>query len=268
LSADLVLGQQVFTSNASGATSATMNTPWDVVLDTASDRLYVTDSGNFRVLEFTDVSTASSGASAANIIGGAMGTTATTFLSPEGVTFTSAIAGAINKGIFVADRGNNRVNFYDLSTGIVAGHGAAACYGHRVGVAGDVTSMCAVGTVNDGGTLATNGEFSLSGPRGVHVSTAKKYLYVADTGNNRVAVYDLTSAVNMPSNVNVTTSSSAFHSIGGQSMIDSNGTTVTTAIPAALKSPSGIFRLAPASSSAVLYVVDPGWHRVGVYEVP
>ncbi|MBI4889183.1 MAG: hypothetical protein HY821_01075, partial [Acidobacteria bacterium] len=99
--ASLVLGQPDDISSGFGASEAQMNLPLGVSVDT-DDRLYVSDTGNNRILIFGRISTQSDGAAAALVLPvGAQGVT------PISVTVSSATG-----QIWVSDFRSNRVLRY------------------------------------------------------------------------------------------------------------------------------------------------------------
>ena len=177
---DVVLGQSDSFStqaNQGGAASAsTLKLP--TYLATDGTRLAVADTGNHRVLIWSTVPTVT-GTAASVILGqsSASGTlpnagggpSATTFHSPEGIAI------AADK-LFVADRDNNRVLIFDgLST--LSGFDLAK----KVLGQADFEKNKA----NRGITVTRE---TLRGPRAVLVGGGR--LYVADTGNHRVLVWD------------------------------------------------------------------------------
>src|SRR5207248_2880500 len=84
---------------------------------------------------------------------------------PRGVAFDP-----LNKRLFVADSGNNRIMVFDL-------------------IAGATNHMMAtyvLGQSTWGQTAASLSQTGLSNPRGLSYDPTGKHLFVADTGNNRV----------------------------------------------------------------------------------
>jgi uncharacterized protein (TIGR03437 family) len=93
--AQVVLGQQNFESTAPSSTQAGLNGPRALAVDT-SDRLYVADRNNNRIVVYSNT---------AQIANGATGTTVSSSLSaPEGVAVSSATG-----EIWVASSGNNNI---------------------------------------------------------------------------------------------------------------------------------------------------------------
>jgi DNA-binding beta-propeller fold protein YncE len=177
---DVVLGQaDIFSTQANQGGSAgasTLNLP--TYLATDGTRLAVADTGNHRVLIWATVPT-TTGTAASVILGqssasgalpnggGAPG--ARTFHSPEGL----AIAG---DKLFVADRDNHRALIFD-------GFSALAGFDAADVVLGQTDFQKSA--PNRGGAVARE---TLRGPRAVLVGAGR--LYVADTGNHRVLVWD------------------------------------------------------------------------------
>jgi sugar lactone lactonase YvrE len=122
-SPDRVFGQADFTTNTGGNTAAQLSSPYSVMVD-SSDRLWVADYNNNRVVFFNNISSKSNGASADGVIGQAAfgvstsGTTNSKFSAPEGLTVSS------DGTLFVADANNHRVLRFDNAA--TSGNGAAA----------------------------------------------------------------------------------------------------------------------------------------------
>lgn len=181
--ADIVIGQTDFVSsavNAGGAESAsTLDSPEGLATD-SSGNLFVADTNNNRVLEFSNPAAACSSYPCANpapaaLVFGTCGDfttngcapntiSASTLLAPSAVTFDPA------GDLFIADSGDNRVLEFAPSFG-------AQPQAIRVfGQSGNFTNQ----QCDAGGISAT----SLCEPEGVAADSAGN-LFVADTGNNR-----------------------------------------------------------------------------------
>jgi sugar lactone lactonase YvrE len=104
--ASLVLGQPNFVGTVGGTNATSLDFPNATAFDARGD-LWVSDSGNNRVLEFLppfhDGMKASLVLGQPNFTARTPGTTASTFDDPAGLAFTASGA------LFVADRFNNRV---------------------------------------------------------------------------------------------------------------------------------------------------------------
>jgi len=270
MTADLVLGQANFTASSSGAANTEMSGPSGVAYDTTANRLFVTDTGNNRVQVFTSI-TASGAAAFTSIYLNGGASPRNDFNAPTGIAYTAGVVGVVNQGLFIADTGNHRVRYIDISTGLVATNYTAkedGYYGQRgISLAdmGDVTS--ANGVTND---LTVEGAYSMLSPEGVFFDETKSYLYVADTGNKRVVVYDLTVATNQPANAAFFSTSANSHVMGATNQLGFLPPLIgtRTAFSAGLSGPVGIFRLPVTGGTNLLYIADKVWHRVGVYEVP
>lgn len=94
--ANLVFGQSDFFSSGAGNDDSHMNAPRHIAVD-SDDRLYITDTGNSRLLIFDHAPTAGPGAHAALSLGG--------FASPRGI-FVNNVTGEI----WVADSAANSVS--------------------------------------------------------------------------------------------------------------------------------------------------------------
>jgi DNA-binding beta-propeller fold protein YncE len=113
---DYVLGQPDFTTSAPGTTQSTLNNPNGIAYDPDSNKLFVADTNNNRIMVF-DVSSISNGENAVNVLGqpdfttSAPGTTQSTLNYPSGLAYDSK-----SNKVFVEDTNNNRVMvFGDLS---------------------------------------------------------------------------------------------------------------------------------------------------------
>jgi uncharacterized protein (TIGR03437 family) len=102
--AAIVLGQTDFVSIGSGSTLATLSGPRHIASD-SSDRLYVCDTNNNRVLVFTNASKSPSGASAALSLPG--------ISQPEGIAVSSATGES-----WITNTGGNQVLRYPEFTAL------------------------------------------------------------------------------------------------------------------------------------------------------
>jgi hypothetical protein len=167
---DIVLGQSSFTTataNAGGVSASTMSGPADVFCD--GTRLFVADSGNNRVLEWTSLPTTSGQAAnvvigQANMTSNSSGTTAATLTTPKGVWSTGSV-------LFVADYGNSRVLKYNT---IPSSNGASA------------NIVMGQSNMTSGSTSCAAG--GMSYPSAINVIGSK--LLVADTQNRRVLIWN------------------------------------------------------------------------------
>jgi DNA-binding beta-propeller fold protein YncE len=174
-SADFVLGQPDFSSKQEGSGENGMMQPSGIAIDSKRNRLFVSDSGNNRVLVYTNVTPQ-------NLV---KGLTPTFVLGQEDFSETDpetasarmknphGLAVSMFGDLYVADTGNNRVLRFDLERALTSGQFAETVLGQK--------------TFTDsfrGTTLS-----SLSAPRDITIDLASKTIIVADTGNNRVLFF-------------------------------------------------------------------------------
>lgn len=176
--ANLVLGQTNFTTGtAPGAVNASsLDSPSAVVVDPRTGKVFVSDTGNNRVLRFASASALQNGAEAEAVFGQATGTTNTappaaadSLDSPTGIWLDSG------NRLWVADTDNNRVVMYQNATTSGNGPSATLILGQP-----DTTTEAAPNPPS----AAT-----LNGPEGLWMDGSGR-LWVADKGNNRVLRYE------------------------------------------------------------------------------
>lgn len=166
--ADVVIGQQSFTTNTFGTSASTLRRPNGVATD--GTRLYIADTSNNRVLIYNGIPT-QNGASA-NVVLGQPGfdtfqrqpTAANAMFNPESATTDG-------QRLIVTDLGNNRVLIYNQ---IPAQNGASA----------DVV----VGQDNFSGSEPGNTATRLNFPRYAYSDGTR--LLIVDSGNNRILIYN------------------------------------------------------------------------------
>lgn len=171
--ASIVLGQSSFTAGTSGLSSLKMNAPQGVWSDGTS--LWVADTGNNRILYYATIPTASNTAATAaigqvNLTTGDYDCSATGMGSPTQMTSDGT-------RFYVADTGCHRIKIYssaptsNVSASLVLGQSSLAA---------NTPALTSAG---------------LHDPYGVAVSAGGKIL-VADSGNNRVLVWNSLPASN------------------------------------------------------------------------
>ena len=187
--ADLVIGQPDFnrvvtnypTGVAGTPNDSCLSLPTSLAVDSAGN-LYVTDTGNSRVLRFpAPYASGKSALEAADLVLGQQNftsvitdATSVTLSSPVGIALTSGAANVsgTNAGwLVVADSAQNRVLMFP--TPFVSGTSASVVLGQP-----NFTSK-----------TASSGPTGLSSPRGVAVDPQDRVL-VADTSNVRVEIFD------------------------------------------------------------------------------
>ncbi len=172
---------------ANNPSAASLQFPMGLALD-ATDNLYVADQANNRVLEFNQSSSPSN--QTANGTGGQRDRThnAPNYVDPIGSDLPSGIAidtasAPPHLHLYAADSVNNRVLGWDDVSSFTNAKPADIAFGQP-----DLFSnKCNNGVAAI--DLAGLGADSLCGPHGIGVD-ANGNLYVADSGNNRVLVYN------------------------------------------------------------------------------
>ena len=174
-SADIVLGQADFAHNTTNLVDGTgLDNPWGIAIDTASNRVYVTDKANNRVLWWNSITSLTGGSPADGVLGqpdlfsnkanqgGAAA--ANTLNNPYGVAVDTS------GNVWVADHDNNRVLEYIKPT--TNGPNAVLVLGQS-----------SFGSSNNNVTQTT-----LYHPTAVTVDSSGK-IWVADNSNNRLLRY-------------------------------------------------------------------------------
>ena len=163
-----------------GGGANALNNPYDSLIDSTHHRLFVSDFENNRILVYNlDNNDHLTSQNANYVIGqpdfnsNSSGTTASKLWNPLGLAYDST-----HQRLFVSDSNNNRVLVYDLSGGISNGMAAVEVIGQT-----DFTS-------NTGGTSSSQ----FFDNAGLYYD-GSKYLYVADSQNNRVMVFDLSGGI-------------------------------------------------------------------------
>ena len=170
--ASRVYGQSSFTGNGSATTDVSMDNPVGVWVD-ASDRLWVGDSSNNRILRFDDITNKASGSPANGVLGQALFTTNGSASGAAGIYEAKGLAVSPSGALFVASPANNRVMRFDNAAALANGANASAVFGQP-----DFT------TTTSGVTAV-----KMTSPRGLTV-TSNDALWVCDTSNNRVIRFD------------------------------------------------------------------------------
>lgn len=179
-------------STATPYTSA----PEAVTADPNTGVTFVADTGNSRILKY-DAS------------GTFLGSIAETGSGPGQVSSPKGLLALHDGQLLVSDTGNNRIQIYDASGAYQSSFGTGELSGPRSLAINSLDTVFVADTGNHrvakyapgGGTWsyqsmigtagAGNGPGEFNAPRGVSVDGA--YLYVADTGNNRVQKFNAAS---------------------------------------------------------------------------
>jgi sugar lactone lactonase YvrE len=171
--ADLVLGQTNFTTATSGLTQNTLTNPVSVAIDPTTNKVFVSDSGNHRVLRFSSVTSLTNGAAAEVVLGQADFTSNPIATTATGMHLLGGICVDSAGRLWVSDYGNNRVLRFDNASTIATG-----------APANGVLGQSSFTTFGNGATQS-----SLSWPKDVVIDSAGR-LWVADYTNNRVLRFD------------------------------------------------------------------------------
>ena len=172
-SADGVLGQTDFTSDASGLSDSKFTGPNGVAVDTTSGKVFVTDRGNHRVLRFSSSAALQNGAAAEAVFGqddfttNASGTAANRMNNPIGIHVDG------DGRLWVTDFSNNRVLRFDDASNKTSGAAADGVLGQP-----DFTSSAS-------GTSATE----MRGPV-TAFADGDGNLWVTEFSNHRVTRFD------------------------------------------------------------------------------
>ncbi|MCB1018425.1 MAG: hypothetical protein KDC27_00785 [Acidobacteria bacterium] len=243
--ADVVLGQAGFLSDISAAVTArSLSVPRDVAVG-AFGQIYVSDTGNNRILEYAPDPT--NGVGAIRVFGqnsfdrgtAPAATSAQSLSSPTGLHVDE------RELLYVADSGANRVLVFPLSPD----NPATA-----------VSATTVIGQTGFDANGSAVGQGSLNGPLAVSTSPDGEVV-VADTGNNRVLVF--------PSLLFLPTSGGQASQVIGQGgsftgrSVNYNAS-AGTATPQALFAPNGLF----SDRNGTLYVADTGNNRVLHFLMP
>ncbi|MFA6552811.1 MAG: hypothetical protein WCT27_00045 [Patescibacteria group bacterium] len=182
---DIFAGYERFGNRNGAASTALFGRPYDMVMTTNRQYLYVADNNKIRRI------TRSTG-EVAQVIGSSVDNyregddDPTHYVGP--VRFSTIQGITINSGgnrLYVADRWNNRIRGVNLDT--------ALPYSFLISGAGNVNSTgITVNGYQDGtkceGQLSTgvSGCAYFQAPSGIVIDPTDTYLYVTDTGNNRI----------------------------------------------------------------------------------
>lgn len=234
---DAVLGQSDFTSSTSAVvTASSMHTPSGLAIG-PDGNIFVGDTGNNRVLEFSAGS--GTGSAAVRVYGqpsfnssvAAGQVSAQTLIAPRGL-FVDA-----SYNLYVADTGANRVMIFpNTQSAPPAGQAAAFVIGQSgfdVALVGGTSFFRGVTDV----ALDSNGS-----------------IYAVDTGNNRVLIFQ--SLVFLPSAGGAPTGVVGQKDLSGTSPNWNSSSSLAT--PEGLFAPIGIY----LDRLDTLYVSDPGNNRV------
>jgi uncharacterized protein (TIGR03437 family) len=185
--ADIVIGQPDFngnlcniSGNPDGAAANSLCLPMGVTVD-ANGNLYVADAGNSRVLRFPSPFANPALLPAADLVLGQRNFTSQGRITDAGISTMAGpygVAISPGNGLFVSDFLANRVLYFAFTS---SGTFSANDNGRA---ANKVFGQQNFTTATQG-----NSDSTLNVPRHISVDNEAR-LYVADTGNNRVVIYD------------------------------------------------------------------------------
>ena len=166
-SADLVLGQAVFTSSGSACTQNGLNYPSGVAIDASSGRVYICDTNNNRVLWWNNAVSLINGKNADGVLGQYNFTANASTCTQTGMNqpYDAYVDGSGN--LWVADTNNCRIlKFINPST-----NGQSA--------------VLVIGQPNFTSSAVNCTEQGMTAPVGIAIDSSGN-LWVVDDGNNRV----------------------------------------------------------------------------------
>jgi len=168
-----VLGQLSFTSNQSGTTVSSLNSPSGVAIDPTTGKLFVADRYNNRVLRWDSISKMENGSPAEAVFGQSDFITSSSDLSASKFNDPLRVFVDSSGSLWVSDYLNNRVLRFDSASFKTTGSSADGVLGQQ--------SF----TTNTSGTSANK----MKGPIGVFVDGGGR-LWVSDRLNHRVLRFD------------------------------------------------------------------------------
>ncbi len=177
-SANLVIGQPNFLSNAAGRNASTLAAPVSVAVDPTTGKVFVADNGNNRILRYGSASSLLNGAAADLVIGQANFTSGAinrggavnrnTINQPRGIFVDTA------GNLWIADGGNNRVLMFRGASNLT----------------GDPLADLVLGQTNfTTNSSITDPTFQMDFPEGVWIDAAGR-LWVPGNNNHRVLRFD------------------------------------------------------------------------------
>jgi len=186
-----ILGQTIYTTNAISSAQNGMNNPQGISYDSLNKRLFVSDSGNNRVLIFNTLTTTIiNGENALNVLGqdtydvNTANTTQNGLSNPVGLIWDNA-----SNNLFVSDSGNNRVLIFNtLTTTIINGENASLELGQYDNGG---SPLYTVGGANNSILTDDVNALGLDAPNGVNLDPINHRLFVVDSLNERILVFPL-----------------------------------------------------------------------------
>jgi DNA-binding beta-propeller fold protein YncE len=194
---DNVIGQADFHTSTAATTQAGLNLPVYLAYDSANNYLFVSQQTGNRVSIFNLSSGITNGMNAQSVLGQPDFTTTTPGNSQTGMNQPLGMTyDGVSKNLFVAQQTSNRVTVYNFSTGSLINDGPDATdmlgqYDDGVSNPGPVFTKV---TANDAPNVLG---LSAPGISGLALDTTNHRLFLSDSSNNRVLVYNLDSSNNL-----------------------------------------------------------------------
>ena len=241
--AEAVFGQLEFdsgTSNNGGRSAKSLSSPFTCAMD-AAGRLFVTDTGNFRVLRYDNAATKPSFAAADGVLGQADFTTSAPSAPSAnrfGPSSLFGIALGPNGALYVSDAANRRVLRFDNAATKANGADADGVLG-----AANLT------TAGAGSISASTVSSSIFG---MAVDAAGN-LYVSDAGNRRILRFD---------NAAAKANGAAADGVLGAPDFTTPGNAGAPVSASTMS--SGVYGIEVLADGA-LYAADFNYHRVLIY---
>lgn len=183
---DHVLGQSSFLTRATATSQAGFSGVFGLAYDPARNYLFASEYSNNRVLVF-NVSTVTNGMNAINVLGQpnfASSTSATTqngMKSPYGLAFDST-----RNYLFVSENTNRRVSIFDVST-----------------ITDGMNAINVLGQPNFTSSITATTQNGMNSPYGLAYDSTHNYLFVAESTNRRVTIFNVSTITNGMNAINV-----------------------------------------------------------------
>jgi DNA-binding beta-propeller fold protein YncE len=203
MNASCVLGQTDFTTLTLDSTQSKMFRPVGLDIKASANILFVSDYGNNRVLLF-DIRGEGSGSQdlcGTSTTGIATGMNASCVIGQSNFTANSASAAALssapgvtynpsNNRLYVSEQGNNRVSVYNIGD-LANGMAKEDVIGQQeVDYTYEPPATFTTSAINNNGTIVPN-SVGLRGAKDLAIDTVHHRLFIADTINSRVLVFNL-----------------------------------------------------------------------------
>jgi len=242
-SATYALGQaDLISGSYSGSTNqSSFNDPYAALAyDSQNNRLFVSDSQNHRVLVYDFANGISDNMLASNVIGEPDFFTSNGVVSRTGMEYPEGLAfDTTNQRLFVSDYDAGRVTVYNVAPGSISnGEPASNVIGQN-----DYTSSNQVTTQN-----------GLSEPEAIAYNDVTHQLFVGDSHNYRVMVFDLTNGI--------TDGMNASYVLGENDFMTANNGAATQSSFGDYVEGMGI-----DTTRNILYVQDDNFNRILVFNL-